>query len=111
MILSTTSIRAETPFFFFHLYFSSYQFPDKNQTKEVVQKTFQRLWTKIEEEFNSKFEIEGMDPVEPLNRDLVQKMQEIDERVENAVGRIREIREEVFLLVLILSLSISLILS
>ena len=56
---------------------------------------FERLWKNIEAEFNAKFEVDGMDPVEPLNRDLAQRMQEIDARVEVAAGRIREIREEV----------------
>ena len=56
---------------------------------------FERLWKKIEEQFNTQFEVEGMDPVEPLDRDLAQRMQEIDARVEAAAGRIREIRQEV----------------
>ena len=63
--------------------------------KEVVHKMFERLWKKIEEQFNTQFEVEGMDPVEPLDRDLAQRMQEIDARVEAAAGRIREIRQEV----------------
>ena len=56
---------------------------------------FERLWKKIEEQFNTQFEVEGMDPVEPLDRDLAQRMQEIDARVEAAAGRIRESRQEV----------------
>jgi len=67
----------------------------RGQTKEVVHKMFERLWKKIEEQFNTQFEVEGMDPVEPLDRDLAQRMQEIDARVEAAAGRIREIRQEV----------------
>ena len=66
-----------------------------SQMKEVVHKIFERLWKNIEDQFSTTFEVDGIDPVEPFDRDLAQRMQEIDARVEVAAGRIREIRQEV----------------
>jgi len=52
-----------------------------------------RLWDRISRNMSSTFELIGSDPVEPLNRDLVERSNDLNKQIDIAAEKIRTLRE------------------